>query len=70
MADVHFIASHRQSPEDFTRCRILTFGRLVMLLLNQLNGSLQDELDRFFRVLNPFHWLRRVVTAAALSRAC
>jgi len=54
---------------DFTRDRALTFQRLVMLLLNQLKGSLQDELDRFFHVLNPSHWFRRVVTAAALSKA-
>lgn len=40
-----------------------------MFLLNQLTGSLQIELDRFFRVLGLADWLQRYVTAAALSKA-
>jgi len=69
LSDADFIARHRQHTQDFTRERTLTFRRLVMLLINQLKGSLQDELDRFFRVHSPSRLFQRVVTNAALSKA-
>jgi len=69
LSDADFIARHRQNTQDFTRERTLTFRRLVMLLINQLKGSLQDELDRFFRVHSPSRLFQRVVTGAALSKA-
>ncbi len=40
-----------------------------MLLLNQLKGSLQDELDRFFCIIGLAQLGQRTVTAAALSKA-
>lgn len=40
-----------------------------MLLLNQLKGSLQDELDQFFQTLGLVQWGKRMLTAAALSKA-
>lgn len=63
-----FIERHRGDENAFTRQRIFTFQRLVMLLLNQLKGSLQAELDYFFQIFLPGA-LQRHATAAALSKA-
>ena len=64
-----FIARHRQSPDDFTRERILTFGNLVAFLVNLVKGSLQDELDHFFQVIRDRTVPVQEVTKSALCRA-
>ena len=47
-----FIEQHRQSEKDFTRNRSLTFPRLINFMLNMVNGSIQNELSRFFQVVD------------------
>lgn len=44
-----FIARHRTDERAFTRNRKLSFFNLLLFLLNQIKGSLQEELDAFVR---------------------
>lgn len=46
--DPEFVAANRLGDKAFTRVRKVSFARLVMLLLNQLNGGLQREAEGFF----------------------
>jgi Transposase DDE domain. len=64
-----FIAQHRTTPKAFSRTRKLPFQTLCLFLLNLIKGSLQDELDGFFQVLNGTEIDERVVTKSALSQA-
>ena len=64
-----FIANHRKSPKDFTRQRKLPFHLLVSILINFVKGSLQDELDQFFKALNRTDVAKRVVSKTALGKA-
>ena len=64
-----FLQRHRASPNAFTRERTLCFRTVVLLLLNLLKGSLQDELDGFFKALGGFPVAARVVTKSAFSQA-
>ncbi len=69
MSDVDFIAEHRNKPTDFTRKSPLSFQNLVLFLLNQVKGSLQQELDTFFQQLNHTDLPFRVVHKSAFSEA-
>jgi hypothetical protein len=64
-----FIQRHRFAPNQFTRNRTLPVSRLVLFLLNLVQGALQAELDRFFEVLQGVDVASRVVTKAAFSLA-
>ena len=52
MASDDFAASARMHASDFTRERSLPLPHLVAMLLNLRKGSIGDELDRFFEVLD------------------
>lgn len=69
MSDIDFIAEHRNNPADFTRKSHLSFQNLVLFLLNQVKGSLQQELDTFFQQLNDTDLPYRVVHKSAFSEA-
>lgn len=69
LSDVGFIAVHRSNPADFTRLSPLSFQNLVLFLLNQVKGSLQQELDTFFQQLNDTELPFRVVHKSAFSEA-
>ena len=64
-----FKSRHRLFAEDFTRDRKLPFHNLILLMLNLMRGSYQDELDHFFKALQQTDVAGRVVTKAALSKA-
>jgi len=64
-----FIARHRQYKKDFTRNRKLPFHVLIVFLINFVQGSYQDELDKFFKTLFRFDVAKRVVSKVALSKA-
>lgn len=64
-----FLNQHRKSHKNFTRNRKLPFPFLVLLLLDFVKGSYQDELDKFFQTLNHFPVAKRVVSKAALTKA-
>ena len=64
-----FKSRHRLFPENFTRDRKLPFHNLILLMLNLMRGSYQDELDHFFKALQQTDVAGRVVTKAALSKA-
>lgn len=65
-----FVAKHRLSETAFTRQRKLPFAHLVVFLLNLVKGSLQQELDSFFQVLQGDEVpLYPVVGKAAFSKA-
>lgn len=64
-----FIARHRTHDSAFTRQRKLPFWNLCLLLLNQLKGSLQDEIDAFYHVQRGGSAEERIVSKSALSQA-
>ena len=66
---IDFIAKHRSKPTDFTRQSQLSFRNLVLILLNQMKGSLQQELDTFFQQLNDTELPVRIVHKSAFSEA-
>lgn len=65
----NFVASHRKSCKDFTRTRQLPFHTLIYFLLNLVKGSLQDELDHFFKTIHGSELPERVVTKSAFTLA-
>ncbi len=69
LSSIDFIAEHRTKPTDFTRKSALSFQNLVLFLLNQVKGSLQQELDTFFQALNDTDLPFRVVHKSAFSEA-
>lgn len=60
---------HRLNEKDFTRKRCLTFGIVIIFLLNMIKRALQDELDEFFKLLQGTELAVRVVTKSAFSQA-
>lgn len=64
-----FIDRHRKSKRDFTRQRKLPFHVLIVYLINFVQGSYQDELDKFFKTIYRFDVAKRVVSKVALSKA-
>ena len=69
LSGIDFIAKHRSKPTDFTRQSQLSFRNLVLILLNQMKGSLQQELDTFFQQLNDTELPVRIVHKSAFSEA-
>ena len=59
----------KATPQAFTRRRILTFPTLVLFLLNQVKGALNDELDSFFKTIRGDSPPARVVSKAAFCKA-
>jgi len=47
----------------------LTFPRLITFIINLVKGSIQDELDHFFKALENYQLPERVVTKSAFSQA-
>lgn len=64
-----FLNRHRKKKKDFSRERCLTFVCMVIMLLNMMKRSLQDELDEFYKALNQEKVASRVVTKSAFSQA-
>jgi hypothetical protein len=69
LSNKDFIRCYRQNDTDFTRDSKLTFPTLVLFLLNQVKGSLQQELDTFFQQINDTLVPLRVVGKSAFSEA-
>ena len=64
-----FADRHRCAPNQFVRERLLPLPKIVLFLLNLVQGALQAELDRFFEIVHGASVTSRVVTKAALSLA-
>lgn len=64
-----FQSKHKEKENDFIRERCLTFCVVVLLLVNMMKRSLQDELDEFFKVLNEEKVASRQVGKSAFSQA-
>ena len=64
-----FISRHRRSPKDFVRERLLPFHNMIFFLMNMIKGSLQDELDYFFKSVHAEEVSVRTVTKGAFSKA-
>ncbi|NRB81904.1 MAG: IS4 family transposase [Saccharospirillaceae bacterium] len=69
MHSEEFLQSHRKNSTDFTRNRTLTFPRLVSFMLNAINGSIQNELNRFFQVIDDSPVSLVNVSTAAFCKA-
>lgn len=64
-----FLKRHRKNKQDFTRKRCLPFVFVVLLLINMMKRSLQDELDEFYKALSQEKVASRVVSKSAFSQA-
>ena len=64
-----FLSRHRRSPKDFVRERLLPFHNMIFFLMNMVKGSLQDELDYFFKALRAEEVAIRNVTKGAFTKA-
>lgn len=64
-----FKCRHRSSEKYFIRRRCLPFVVVILILLNMLKRSLQDELDEFFRVIERGEVSERLVTKSAFTQA-
>jgi hypothetical protein len=64
-----FSARHKEDSRHFTRERKLPFPTMTLILMNMLKGSLQDELDHFFKAVNGAAVGLREVTKGAFCRA-
>ena len=64
-----FLARHRRSEKDFVRERLLPFHNMIFFLINLIKGSLQDELDSFFKAIHAEEVSTRMVTKSAFSKA-
>jgi len=65
----NFLDKHRKNPKDFIRNRSLPFPILINFLSNMNKGSIQDELDHYFKALNNADVAERVVSNSALTKA-
>jgi len=65
----NFLSRHRRSPKDFVRERLLPFPNMIFFLMNMIKGSLQDELDYFFKALRAEEISIRTVTKGAFTKA-
>jgi len=64
-----FISRHKRSSKDFTRRRSLPFPTLLIFLINFIKGSIQDELDYFFKAIDSLDVAVRTVTSSAFCKA-
>jgi Transposase DDE domain len=64
-----FINQHRLYPTAFTRNRSLPFKSVIVFLVNLLKSSIQNELDKFFKIINHSELPERVVTSSAFTQA-
>jgi hypothetical protein len=69
MTDNDFILRHRIGEQSFTRNRLLPFQTVILFLMNLIKGSLQDELDHFFKAAQQRTAWVRIVTKSAFCRA-
>jgi hypothetical protein len=67
--DTQFIQRHRIGAQSFTRNRLLPFQTIVLFLINLIKGSVQDELDHFFKSFHTAETWQRVVSKSAFCRA-
>ena len=64
-----FRSQNKQKPSDFTRERAFPFHSLIFFLLNMNNKSDQDELDRYFQIMNHLEVAERFLYKGSLSKA-
>lgn len=64
-----FIERHRLRKNSFIRNRSLTFKIVILFIINLLKSSLQNELDKFFKVIKQSDLPERTVTDSAFSQA-
>lgn len=69
MNSPEFVRPHRIGTQSFTLNRLLPFQAVLLFLMNLLKGSLQDELDHFFKVTQQGTAWVRVVTKSAFCCA-
>src|SRR5665647_1866718 len=55
--------------KDFVRERLLPFPNMIFFLMNMIKGSLQDELDYFFKAVHAEEVSTRTVTKSAFTKA-
>lgn len=69
ITDEDFIERHKVNESDFTRKRSLPFSTVLVILLNFLKSSIQNELDKFFQTISKTDVPSRTVTDSAFCQA-
>jgi hypothetical protein len=64
-----FLKHHKISSNHFIRKRKLPFSTIILILLNFMKGSYQDELDQYFKAISGFDVAKRIVSKAAFTKA-
>ncbi|HSW62573.1 MAG TPA: IS4 family transposase [Dissulfurispiraceae bacterium] len=64
-----FLSRHRRYQQDFVRQRRLPFHSMILFLMNMIKGSVQDELDYFFKAIRTQEVSVRMVTKSAFTKA-
>ena len=69
MKNPDFISQFKTKPSDFTRKRNFSFKSLSLFIISSIQGSIQRELDRFFKAYNNKALSEQFVTQSAFSQA-
>jgi len=64
-----FKTRNKFSSKNFIRNRLLPFPTLILFMINMIKGSIQDELDHFYKALCNFDVCQTVVSKSAFCRA-
>ena len=64
-----FVKRHKLEESAFTRERILPFKLVIVFIINLLKSSIQNELDKFFKIINGSELPERHVTNSAFCQA-
>lgn len=64
-----FLQHHKICSNHFIRQRKLPFSTIILILLNFMKGSYQDELDQYFKAISGFDVAKRIVSKAAFTKA-
>lgn len=64
-----FVNRHKLHKGAFTRERLLPFKLVILFIINLLKSSIQNELDKFFKVVNSTELPERGVTNSTFTQA-
>jgi len=64
-----FVNRHKLQQNAFTRERILPFKLVILFIINLLKSSIQNELDKFFKIIKGSEIPEREITNSAFCQA-
>ena len=64
-----FVNRHKLEESAFTRERLLPFKLVILFIINLLKSSIQNELDKFYKIINGDELPERQITNSAFCQA-